>query len=66
MSVELSITNDIQPMKAIPDPKDNLLTDNLSGIQYEQLHQYVKNMLKNTARFVTSHLLTSQSSDFVL
>jgi len=46
VSVELTIANDLQPMKAIPGPKGSLITGNLSEIQFKHFHQYVKKHAK--------------------
>jgi len=55
MSVELAIANELQPMKAIPGPKGNLITGNLSEIQFEQFHQYVK---KNAKKYGSVYRLS--------
>ena len=42
MSVDLPIENQSLPLQAIPGPKGHFLTGNLTQINFDELHQYMK------------------------
>ena len=44
MSMDLPIENQSSPLQAIPGPKGRFLTGNLSQINFDELHQYMKEM----------------------